>query len=193
MGNQPGRRSFFPQRTTPMTRLGLPLIIVAAAAFSTAAALAQHGRAGTSLRNGQGQEVGEASAVREGNVVRVRLTVRGFTPGTHGVHLHQTGRCAPPDFTSAGPHWNPTSHQHGRLNPMGPHLGDLPNLMVGANGSGRLDFAVPVPVGTAAGANPLLDADGTALVIHATADDLRTDPSGNSGARIACGVLSPLR
>jgi Cu-Zn family superoxide dismutase len=109
------------------------------------------------------------------------------------VHLHQTGRCDAPDFASAGPHWNPTSHQHGRLNPQGPHLGDLPNLQVAANGSGRIDFVVPVPAGTAAGANPLLDADGTALVIHAAADDLWTDPSGNSGARIACGVLTPVR
>jgi Cu-Zn family superoxide dismutase len=175
-----------------MTRFGLPLIAIAAAALPTIA-IAQHGRAGTSLRNAQGQVIGEASAARDGNVVRIRLTVHGFTPGTHGVHLHQTGRCDPPGFESAGPHWNPTSHQHGRLNPMGPHLGDLPNLMVSANGSGRLDFAVPVPAGTAAGANPLLDADGTAIVIHAAADDLRTDPSGNSGARIACGVLSPLR
>src|SRR5205085_3328768 len=104
-------------------------------------------RAGTSLRNAQGQVVGEASAARAGNVVRVRVSVHGFTPGVHGVHLHQTGRCDAPDFASAGPHWNPTNHQHGRLNSQGPHLGDLPNLQVAANGSGRVDFAVPVPAG----------------------------------------------
>jgi Cu-Zn family superoxide dismutase len=174
-----------------MTRLTLIAAFAAVALLPANAVLAQ--RAGTSLRNAQGQMVGEASAVRAGNVVRVRVTVRGFAPGVHGVHLHQTGRCDAPDFASAGPHWNPTSHQHGRLNPQGPHLGDLPNLQVAANGSGRIDFAVPIPAGTAAGANPLLDADGTAVVIHAAADDLRTDPSGNSGARIACGALSPLR
>lgn len=175
-----------------MTRFRLTTLILAAAMIvPTSALLAQ--RAGTSLRNAQGQVTGEASATRDGNVIRVRVTVRGFAPGTHGVHLHQVGRCDARDFTSAGPHWNPTSHQHGRLNPQGPHLGDLPNLVVGANGVGRIDFAVSVPAGTAAGANPLLDADGTAVVIHAAADDLRTDPSGNSGARIACGALSPLR
>jgi Cu-Zn family superoxide dismutase len=176
-----------------MTRFGLPLILAAAAALPASAATAPPNRAAASLINAQGQLIGEASAARVGNVVRIRLSVHGLTTGSHGVHLHQTGRCDAPAFTSAGPHWNPTNHQHGRLNPMGPHLGDLPNLVVGANGRGRIDFAMPVPAGTAAGANPLLDADGTALVIHAAADDLRTDPSGNSGARIACGVLTPVR
>jgi len=175
-----------------MTRLGLPLIVIAAT-LSAGAASAHRGGAATNLRNAQGQVIGEASAIRDGNVVRIRLDVRGLAAGTHGVHLHQTGRCDAPDFASAGPHWNPTSHQHGRLNPQGPHLGDLPNLVVGANGRGRIAFAVPVPAGTRAGVNPLLDADGTAIVIHAAADDLRTDPSGNSGARIACGLLSPVR
>jgi superoxide dismutase, Cu-Zn family len=176
-----------------MIRLSHKLIVIAAVLLPAGAAMAQQGRAAASLRNAQGQVVGEAAAAREGNVVRVHLNVRGFAPGTHGVHLHETGRCDAPAFASAGPHWNPTNHQHGRLNPQGAHLGDLPNLEVGANGSGRISFAVPVPAGTAAGANPLLDVDGTALVIHATADDLRTDPSGNSGARIACGALTPVR
>ncbi len=173
-----------------MTRFAAPLIIFAAMTIP-ASAVAQS--AGTSLRNAQGQVIGDALAARAGNLVRLRISVHGFTPGIHGVHLHQTGRCDAPGFESAGPHWNPTGHAHGRLNPHGPHLGDLPNLQVAANGSGRIAFSVPVPAGTAAGANPLLDADGTAIVIHAAPDDLRTDPSGNSGARIACGVLTPLR
>jgi Cu-Zn family superoxide dismutase len=183
-----------------MTRFALPLIAIAGLAFSVDAFATQHeehavhaGRAATSLRNTQGQVVGEASAAREGGVIKVRLTVRGFAAGTYGVHLHQTGRCDAPDFASAGGHWNPAGHQHGRLNPQGAHLGDLPNLEVRANGTGRIDFEVPVPAGVAAGAHPLLDEDGTAIVIHAAPDDYRTDPSGNSGARIACGVLSPLR
>jgi len=179
-----------------MTRFAFPLI--AATAMLSAAAISAHqaghpGRAGTSLRNAQGQVVGQASASRDGGAVKVLLTVRGFAPGTYGVHLHQMGRCDAPDFASAGPHWNPGGRQHGRLNPQGPHLGDLPNLQVRANGAGRVAFDVPVPAVTATDANPLLDADGTAIVIHAAADDERTDPSGNSGARIACGVLSPLR
>lgn len=151
------------------------------------------GRAGAILRNPVGGAIGEAVAQRTGSAVRVRLTVRGFVPGTHGVHLHQTGRCDAPDFASAGPHWNPAGRAHGRLNPRGAHLGDLPNLQIRPDGSGRLDFSLPVAAGTAARANPLLDADGTAIVIHAAADDDRTDPSGNSGARIACGAFAPVR
>lgn len=183
-----------------MTRFTLPFIAAAGIVFSAEALATQHeghfahpGRAATSLRNAQGQVVGEVSADRDGAVIRVRVTVRGFVTGVHGIHFHETGRCDAPDFASAGGHWNPMGHHHGRLNPQGPHLGDLPNLDVRANGTGRIDFEVPVPAGTAAGANPLLDQDGTAIVIHAAPDDYRTDPSGNSGARIACGVLSPLR
>ena len=183
-----------------MTRFALLMIATAGLVFSAGAFAVQHeghaahpGRAGTSLRNTQGQVVGEVSADRDGAVIRVRVTVRGFVTGIHGVHFHQTGRCDAPDFASAGGHWNPAGHQHGRLNPQGAHLGDLPNLEVRANGTGRIDFDVPVPAGTAAGVNPLLDEDGTAIVVHAAPDDYRTDPSGNSGARIACGVLSPLR
>lgn len=194
-----------------MTRFLTFPLIAAGIAVSAGAAVAQHGDHGahgghaaspaaahaghlaTPVRNPQGQVIGEAGAVRDGNVVKVRLTVRGFNAGTYGVHLHQAGRCEAPDFASAGPHWNPSERQHGRLNPQGPHLGDLPNLEVRANGTGRIDFDVPVPAGTAADANPLADADGTAIVIHAAADDERTDPSGNSGARIACGVLTQVR
>jgi Cu-Zn family superoxide dismutase len=179
-----------------MPRLAILLIAGCAVALqSDAIALqASHAsRAGASLHNAQGRAVGAAVALREHSVVRVRLTVRGFVPGTHGVHLHQTGRCDPPDFASAGPHWNPAGRQHGRLNPQGPHLGDLPNLQVERDGSGRLEFTIAVPAGTAAHANPLLDADGTAIVIHAAADDDRTDPAGNSGARIACGVFARVR
>lgn len=183
-----------------MTRFAFPLLAVAGLALVSGAVAAQHdahaahqGRAGGSLRNAQGQVVGDAIATRDGAVVKVRVSVRGYAPGTYGIHLHQAGRCDAPDFASAGPHWNPSQRQHGRLNAQGPHLGDLPNLEVRANGTGRIDFDVPVPAGTAAGDNPLLDPDGTSVVIHAAADDERTDPSGNSGARTACGVLTPLR
>ena len=169
------------------------LFLIGAAAAAAAQPAEPVGRSGTSLRNAQGQVVGNAGAARQGQAVKVSLSVRGFAPGTYGVHLHQTGRCEAPDFASAGAHWNPGGRQHGRLNPQGPHLGDLPNLVVRPNGTGRIDFDVPVPAGTAGDANPLLDTDGTAIVVHATADDERTDPSGNSGARIACGVLAPLR
>jgi Cu-Zn family superoxide dismutase len=105
--------------------------------------------------------------------------------GTHGAHIHTSGRCEGPDFMTAGGHWNPAGTQHGSLNPAGPHDGDLPNIIIGTDGRGTL--GVTVAGGTLDG---LLDADGAAMVIHAAADDMTTDPSGNSGARIACGVFA---
>lgn len=179
-----------------MSRFAFPAVAVALGLLSAASAAQPadpSARIGTSLRNARGQVVGNAAAVRDNGVVKVSMTVRGFAPGTYGVHLHQTGRCDAPEFTSAGSHWNPAGRQHGRLNPQGPHLGDLPNLAVRPNGTGRIEFDVPVPAGTAPGTNPLLDGDGTSIVVHAAADDERTDPSGNSGARIACGALAPVR
>jgi Cu-Zn family superoxide dismutase len=107
-------------------------------------------------------------------------------PGTHGIHLHMTGTCDAP-FTTAGAHWNPTARQHGLQNAAGPHLGDLPNIEVGADSSANVQ--VSATGGTLRGADGLLDADGAAIIVHATADDNKTDPSGNSGARIACGVV----
>ena len=118
------------------------------------------------------------------NRMGVSLDASALPPGTHGAHIHMVGRCDAPDFTTAGGHWNPTSKQHGTMNPAGPHEGDLPNLIVGTDGRGTL--AITIPGATMAG---LLDADGSAMVVHAGADDLRTDPSGNSGGRIACGVF----
>lgn len=120
--------------------------------------------------------------------IEARVQAAGLPPGQYGVHIHTVGRCDAPAFESAGPHWNPADRQHGRLNPQGPHLGDLDNLEVSAEGHGRLEFAIPAAVlrGTQAA---IIDADGAALMIHAAPDDYRTDPSGNSGARIACGVL----
>ncbi|MFN2474302.1 MAG: superoxide dismutase family protein [Sphingomicrobium sp.] len=139
------------------------------------------------LKNAAGQAVGTARVTRAGNDLRVAVTAEGLPPGVHGIHLHAVGQCAAPDFASAGPHWNPMAKQHGRDNPAGPHDGDLPNITIGADGRGTLEATVSGGAHTGAGA--LLDADGAALVIHAAADDLRTDPAGNSGARIACGVV----
>ena len=109
--------------------------------------------------------------------------------GVHGIHLHEKGLCEGPKFASAGAHWNPGAKQHGRDNPAGPHAGDLANLTVAADGTAK--SSIPVAgVKTASGAMMLADADGTALVIHAKADDYKTDPSGESGDRIACAVLA---
>jgi Cu-Zn family superoxide dismutase len=120
--------------------------------------------------------------------VTLAIMVGGLAPGSYGAHIHAVGRCEGPAFTSAGPHWNPAMRQHGRLNPQGTHAGDLPNLVVAADGSGSLTAPVTAPLD---GEGGLFDADGAAVVVHAMADDERTDPTGNSGARILCAVLQP--
>ncbi|MBV9932616.1 MAG: superoxide dismutase family protein [Alphaproteobacteria bacterium] len=138
-----------------------------------------------------GRVVARASLRQAPGGIAVHVEAGGLPAGTYGVHLHAVGRCEPPAFASAGGHWNPTGRQHGRDNPAGAHLGDLPNLVVGGDGRGVSDFTVAGGMLAGGGANVLLDADGAALVIHAQADDYRTDPSGNSGARIACGTIAP--
>ena len=140
------------------------------------------------IRDALGRAMAEATATWSGDRLRVRVAARGLAPGGYGAHVHAVGRCDPPGFESAGGHWNPTGRQHGSQNPQGPHLGDLPNLLVGANGEGSFEFGIAG--GRLNGRDEaMLDEDGAALVIHAYPDDYRTDPSGNSGARIACGVF----
>lgn len=139
------------------------------------------------LADAAGKGIGTAEIVDQGSSVLLRVGVAGQTPGDHGIHLHMTGKCEAPGFTTAGGHLNPGAHQHGSLNPAGPHVGDLPNVVVLSNGSGTLDTPLS---GSFADLSPtLFDGDGTAVVLHAAADDYKTDPSGNSGGRIACGVL----
>lgn len=138
------------------------------------------------LHDARGAEIGQATASEVEGGLRVTIEATGLPPGPHGAHVHAVGRCDPPDFASAGGHWNPLGAHHGMLDPQGPHMGDLPNLIVGADGRGTI--GVNIPGATMAG---LLDADGSALVIHAGEDDQMTNPSGNSGARIACGVFAP--
>ncbi|TPG15286.1 superoxide dismutase family protein [Sphingomonas oligophenolica] len=138
------------------------------------------------IRTATGATVGRATAMDVAGGIRYTIDVTGLPPGTHGAHIHMTGRCDAPDFATAGGHWNPTGAKHGTMNPMGQHDGDLPNLIIGTGGRGTLGITVPGQ--TMAG---LLDADGAAIVIHAGPDDLMTDPSGNSGGRIACGVFTP--
>lgn len=140
------------------------------------------------LRDPQGRLLANAT-VAGGDGVRVRVEAAGLVAGTYAVHIHRTGLCEPPAFETAGPHWNPTGQQHGHLNPQGPHLGDLPNLTVGADRAGTVEFRI-AGASLDRGDRRLLDRDGAALVVHAGPDDYRTDPSGNSGARLACGVIA---
>jgi Cu-Zn family superoxide dismutase len=136
------------------------------------------------LVSSSGAVLGTVRVFSEPTGVMLRIDATGVPAGQHGVHVHTTGRCDPPGFTSAGPHWNPTERKHGHRNPAGFHMGDLGNLGVGADG--RLIAGLLVPQATI---DALRDADGAALVLHAKADDEVTDPSGNSGDRIACAVL----
>ena len=132
-----------------------------------------------------GQSLGSVRMWETPGGVTFRITASGLPHGIHGVHVHATGRCDPPGFATAGAHLNPAARKHGLNNPAGPHLGDLPNVTVAANGV--LQEAVTLAHASFAS---LLDADGATLVIHAKADDYVTDPSGNSGDRIACAVIS---
>lgn len=139
--------------------------------------------------------INDASGARLGTVtltdtysgVLVVGSVSGVGLGAHGIHIHEIGKCEAP-FTSAGGHFNPQHRQHGYRNPNGPHLGDMPNLESPAAGVYRFEFLVPGV--TLTGNNALLDGDGAAIVIHAARDDYTTDPSGNSGGRIGCGVIT---
>ena len=140
------------------------------------------------LTNTSGQSVGTARFTQAGNVVRILVEAKGLPPGPHGAHVHAVGKCDPPDFNSAGPHFNPTNKQHGALNPQGSHAGDLPNLTVGPDGTGRMETTTE-QLSLGSGPSSVWDADGSALVVHANADDFKTDPTGNSGSRVACGVL----
>jgi Cu-Zn family superoxide dismutase len=138
------------------------------------------------MRDSAGQELGVLTLTTTPEGVHLEGRLTGVKPGEHGIHLHTVGRCEPP-FESAGGHWNPMNRKHGEQNPQGPHAGDLLNLTVPANGIA--DVALTSHGGSLHGDVQLMDADGGAVVIHAGPDDYRTDPSGGSGPRIACGVV----
>ena len=141
------------------------------------------------FNGGDGALLGTVTISEDAAGLVMNINGIGMPAGVHGIHLHQKGLCEGPKFESAGPHWNPAAKKHGSENPEGPHAGDLPNLTVAADGTAN----VSIPVAGAkmsTGTMMLADADGTALVIHAKADDYKTDPSGDSGDRVACAVVA---
>lgn len=143
---------------------------------------------GATLSLASGQPAGTAQLISAGNQVTLAVGLTGIAPGVHGIHLHTSGRCNGPDFTSAGGHLNPLGREHGSLSAGGKHAGDLPNVTIQPGRSGTLTAELE---GTPDQIRDwLFDADGTAIVVHTGPDDYRTDPSGNSGARIACGVIT---
>jgi Cu-Zn family superoxide dismutase len=146
------------------------------------------GMATAIVRNASGATSGVLRLESVAGGVRLTGQLTGLAPGAHGIHLHAAGRCERPDFTSAGAHLNPGNMKHGLVNPEGPHAGDMPAIAADADGRAVVDHTTAL-VTLGSGANTLFDADGTAVVVHASGDDQRTDPSGNSGSRIACGVV----
>lgn len=160
---------------------------VALSLLAPLAALAA-GPAQATLKDAQGKEVGAATFTERDGGVKLAVVVHGLPPGTHGIHVHAVGKCDGPDFKTAGAHLNPASKQHGLENPAGHHEGDLPNLTVGPDGKGKLEATLEGAT-LAPGPQSLLGPQGTALVVHAGPDDNKSDPAGNSGARIACGVI----
>jgi Cu-Zn family superoxide dismutase len=141
------------------------------------------------LQDGQGKNVGTATLSVAANGVTVKLNVHDLPAGDHAIHVHQNAKCEGPAFTSAGGHFNPDNKHHGLENPEGPHAGDIPNFTVDANGKSKATVVAP-NVTLSDGPHSVFTGGGTALVIHAKADDGKTDPAGNSGDRIACGTIT---
>jgi superoxide dismutase, Cu-Zn family len=138
--------------------------------------------------NGKGEKVGTATLTQTSGGVRIVANLTQLPAGMHALHIHTNGKCDGPDFMSAGGHFNPGMKQHGKDNPMGAHAGDLPNFTVDAKGKGKATV-IAMGVTLADGPNSLFHTGGTALMVHAAADDYKTDPTGNAGARMACGIV----
>ena len=164
-----------------------PAAIALAFVFVVAPALAEES-ATVTLRDAEGKDVTTLTLSDSGNGILVTGTLTEVPPGPHAIHFHEVGKCEAP-FESAGGHFNPTSHQHGILNAEGHHAGDMPNVVMPEAGQGTIQIFASGVTLVAGIDGSLRDEDSTAIVIHAGPDDYKTDPAGDSGDRIACGVV----